>query len=275
MPPFSSAVAAWRALDDGRHRAEFYRMWRAGHSAGFTHPRSLEVMGERQSPATEAMRQWILAGTAKGRDLSSLMRAGATRFEPFERSLLTLGEEAGRLDESLGLLAELYTRKHRLMLWVKRQMAYPVISGLAACFIAPLPLLVLGHPLAYVLTAAGAVTALLLGAGGAIAAVAASYGRRPPLVRARLARALATAIDAGLALPRAVRLAAHASSDPQVAAYVDAIDERSLASTSLVDTLRGCPHITPELLAVINTAELTGDFSSLARLADLYEDGFR
>src|SRR5262245_61936936 len=34
-----------RALDDGRHRAEFYRMWRAGYSAGFTHPKSLETMG--------------------------------------------------------------------------------------------------------------------------------------------------------------------------------------------------------------------------------------
>jgi type II secretory pathway component PulF len=275
MPSPSSAVAAWRSLDDGRHRAEFYRMWRAGHSVGFTHPRSLEVMGLRQSPATEAMRQWILAGTAQGRDLVTLMRTGSARFESFERGLLALGEESGRLDEALGMLAEFYTRKHRLMLWVKRQMAYPVMCGFAASFIAPILLLVFGHPAAYAFFAVSAATALALGAGGAITAIAASYGRRPPLVRARMARALATAIEAGLALPRAVRLAAEASSDPDVVAYVGDRGERALATASLVDTLSRCPHMTPEFLAVINTAEVTGDYTPLSRLADLYEDGFR
>jgi len=275
MPILSSTVAAWRALDDGRHRAEFYRMWRAGHGAGFTHPKSLEVMGPRQSPATEAMRRWIMDGTAKGRDLTTLLRVGSARFESFERSLLTLGEESGRLDESLGLLADFYTRKHRLMLWVKRQMAYPVMSALAASFIAPLPLLVFGHPLAYIVTTISALAGLALTAGAAISAVAAGYGRRPPLVRARLARSLATAIEAGLTLPRAVRLAAEAAADPDVAAYVAAIGERALATTSLADSLAGCPHMTPELLAVINTSELTGDFTALSRLADMYEDGFR
>ena len=32
--------------------------------------------------------------------------------------------------------------------------------------------------------------------------------------------------------------------------------------------------MTPEFAAIVSTSERTGDFSGLAKLADLYEDGF-
>lgn len=203
-----TAIAALRALDDGRHRAELYRMWASGHNAGLTHPAILETMGPRGSPPTEDIRKWLLEGTREGRGLSDLVRTGGARFEAFERSLLTLGDEAGRLDEVLRQLGDFYTRKHQLTLWVKKQMAYPLVTGLAACFVAPLPLLVFGSPVAYLATAFGGVALALLASGGLIAAAAARYGRKPALARAHMARALATAIQAGLPLPRAIRLAA-------------------------------------------------------------------
>lgn len=268
-------LAAMRALDDGCHRAEFYRMWRAGYAAGFPHPKSLEIMGPRQSPLSEDARAWLLAAAKRGRPVAEAVRAGGARFEEFERALLTLGEESGSLERALELLAEFYTRKHRLMLWVKKQMAYPLFTGIAACFIAPFPLLFFGHTTAYVLAAFGGVTWLLLGAGSLVAAVAASYGRKPAMARARMARALATAIAAGLALPRAVRLAADASANPDIRSFVHRYADQELATRSLGDTLAGCPHLTPEFVAVLATAEHTGDFSGLARLAELYEDGFR
>ncbi|MEX0894048.1 MAG: type II secretion system F family protein [Gemmatimonadota bacterium] len=268
-------LAAFGALDEGRHRAEFYRMWGAGYAAGLTHPDSLATMGARESPSTEEMRRWLLRGTERGRELASLTREGGARFEAFERTLLTLGEESGSLDEALRLLAEFYTRKHRLMLWVKKQMAYPVFTLLAACFVAPLPLLVIGHTGAYVLSALAGVTLLLLAAGTLIGAVAVHYGRKPPLARARMARALATAIQAGLPLPRAIRLAADASGQPAIAGFVERIGERRLAGGSIGASLAGCPHLTPEFMAVLATAEATGDFGPLMRLAELYEDGFR
>lgn len=269
------ALAAMRALDDGRHRAEFYRMWRAGYAAGFTHPKSFDVMGPRQSPLSEDARQWLVAGTRRGRPLAELVRAGGKRFEEFERALLTLGEESGSLDRALELLADFYARKHKLMLWVKKQMAYPFFTGISACFIAPFPLLYFGHTTAYLVAAFGGVTWLLLGAGSLVAAVAASFGRKPAMARARMARALATAVEAGLALPRAVRLAADASANPDIRAFVQRYSDRDLATRSIGDALAGCPHLTPEFVAVLATAEQTGDFSGLARLAELYEDGFR
>lgn len=270
-----TVLAAYRALDDGRHRSEFYRMWRVGHSAAFTHPKSLETMGPRESPPSEDVRAWLLAGTTRGRGVAELVKSGGSRFEEFERTLLTLGEESGRLDSALRLLGDFYTKKHELMLRVKKQMAYPMFTALAACFIGPLMLAFDGHVTAYFWTAFGGVAVLLLGAGSLVAGVAAAYGRKPAMARARMARALATAVEAGLALPRAVRLAADASANPEIRAFVTRYSEKQLASRPISESLTGCPHLTPEFFGYVQTAEKTGDFAQLTRLAELYEDGFR
>jgi type II secretory pathway component PulF len=271
----TAGLAALRALDDGRHRAEFYQMWRTMYAAGFAHVQALETMGPRESPLTEQIRQWLLDGTRRGRSVADLVKAGGARFEEFERALLTLGEESGRLERCLGLLADFYARKHKLMLWVKKKMAYPFFTGFFACLIAPLQLLFFGHERLYVTVAGGGVALLLFNAGAIIVAVSAHYGRKPALVRARMARALVTAIEAGLTLPRAVRLAADASASPEVKAFVSRLTERQLATTSLEATLAGCPHLTHEFAAIVATSERTGDYSGLQRLAELYEDGFR
>src|SRR6185503_10696069 len=133
-------LAAFNSLDDGRHRAEFYRMWAAGHASGLPHPKTLEEMGPRRSANTEAIRTWLLNGTKRGRGVTELVKSGGKRFDEFERALLILGEDSGSLDKSLALLGDFYTAKHELMLWVKKKMAYPLINIVFACFIAPLPL---------------------------------------------------------------------------------------------------------------------------------------
>lgn len=271
----TSAAALLRTLDDGKHRAEFYQMWRTMCAAGFAHPKAFETMGTRQSLPTEQVRQWLLDGTTRGQSVVDVVKAGGSRFEEFERALLTLGDESGRLEQVLGQLAVFYTRKHLLMLWVKKKMAYPFFTGIFACLIAPLQLLFFGHERLYMLIAGSGIAALMLGAGTIIAATSAYYGRKPPLVRARMARALVTAIEAGLTLPRALRLAADASASPEIRAFVGRLSERQLANASLQQTLTDCPHMTPEFAAIVATSERTGDFGGLARLAELYEDGFR
>ena len=271
----SSTLTAFRSLDDSRHRAEFYRMWRTGYSAGFTHPTSLDTMGPRQSPLVEDARQWRLAGTRRGRGIEELVRAGGRRFEDFERALLPLGEETGTLDDTLRLLADFFTRKHTLMLWVKKQMAYPFFTAILACFVAPFHLFYFGYVRAYFVAAFSGVAVLLLSAGGLVLAVSRFYGRKPPLARARMARALATAIEGGLPLGRAIRLAADASANDAIRAFVARQGERQLSGRSISESLAGCPHLTPEFAAIIETAERTGDFSAVTRLAELYEDGFK
>ena len=271
----ATTVAAWRTLDDSRDRAEFYRMWRAGYAAAFTHPKSFETMGPRAAPTVEAARRWLLDGTKRGRDVAELVAAGGARFEAFERALIPLGEESGNLDNTLRILADFYMKKHKLMLWVKKQMAYPFFTALFACVIAPLQLLLFGHERAYFVIAGSGIAGILLGASSIVVAVAARYGRKPPLARARMARGLATAIEAGLPLGRAVRLAADASASPEIRAFVAAKSEHQLIAGTIAATLAGCPHLTPDFIAVLQTSELTGDFGAIARLAELYEDGFR
>jgi type II secretory pathway component PulF len=272
----SSFLGAWRALDAGRHRSEFYRMWRVGLSAGFTVPKTLETMGPREAPHVEAVRKWLLEGTRQGASVTDVVKQGGARFESFEHALLVLGDEAGTLEESLRLLADFYARKHRLMLHVRKQMTYPLFTGIVATFVAPFSLLYFGHVVAYVTIVCVGLAGWTLAGGAIVLAVANMYGRTPAMVRARLARALATAVEAGLPLGRAIRLAADASADTSVQHFVQSIDERTLSTRPIAETLANCPHMSPDFMAVLEVAETTGDFrNSLTRLAGLYEDGFR
>jgi type II secretory pathway component PulF len=269
-------VAAWRLLGADRHRAELYRMWRVATAAGFTVPTAMEAMGERRSPEAEALRQWLLNGTRGGKGVGTLARTGGRRLGEFERALLVLGDESGTLEQSLDLLADHHSARNRLMLRAMKRMAYPLFTGICATFIAPFPLLYLGHRAAYVATVAAGLLGWAIAGGTIVLAAAHRFGREPALVRARLARALATAIEAGMSLPRALRLAAEASDDAEVRRYVNALDERALTERPIDETLARCPHMSPDFLAVLGTAQRTGDFrTTMTRLADLYEDGFR
>jgi type II secretory pathway component PulF len=269
-------VAAWRLLGADRHRAELYRMWRAAAAAGFTVPAAMETMGRRDSPEAEQVRRWLLDGTRAGKGVGALAGAGGRRFGDFERALLALGDESGTLEQSLVLLADYHSAKYRMMLRVMKRMAYPLFTGFCATFIAPFPLLYLGHPAAYGVTVGAGLLGWAIGGGSIVLAAAHRFGRDPALVRARLARALATGIEAGLPLPRALRLAADASADADVRRYVQGFDERALAARPIAETLARCPHMSPDFLAVLATAERTGDFrTTMGRLAELYEDGFR
>lgn len=271
----TSVAAVLRAFDDGRDRSEFYRGWRAGLSAGMTHPTILAQVGARGG-TTKALRDHLLAGTTRGEDLTALVRKSPHLLEPFESALLRMGEESGQLETILTALADFHMRQYKLLLAVKRWLSYPMFVSLVAVLILPLPLVFQGRTTAY-FVAAGSGLALWFAAGGImLARLAQRYQRRPGFVRARFARTLSLTIGAGLSLPRAITLAAEASGDPTLIRHVRRFDERTLSTQSLQQTLAGAPVMTPELEGAIRVAERTGDFAStIGRLADLYEDGFR
>src|SRR5512141_2610790 len=79
-----SFLAAYRQMDDGRHRTEFYRMWRAAVHAGFTNEKALKTIGHRRAPHVEEMREWLLDGARRGQRVTYLVRTGGDRFEPME-----------------------------------------------------------------------------------------------------------------------------------------------------------------------------------------------
>jgi len=274
--PVRSLAAAYRDLDIGRHKAELYRMWLAGCHAGLAHPRVLEALGPfARSPRTEALRQYLLAGTKRRQALATLVGAKPALFAPFEAALLVLGEETGALEQCLRLLADYFAAEHRMMLWVKQKMSYPLTELLAAAVIGPLPLLFTGHAGLYLPAAAAGLTAATLAGGSVLLAVARGYSRRPKFVRGRLARALTIAVEAGLPLGRAVELAVAATDDPAIKAHVAGIPAQTIATQPLARTFAGCPKIPREMVAVMEIAGVTGDYSgSLKKLAALYDGDY-
>ena len=271
----ASIAAVLRAFDDGRQRAELYRMWRVGIAAGLTHRATLEKAGHFRG-LTAAVHAHLLTGVIGGKDLARLVRERPGYFEPFEAALLVMGDESGKLESVLGDLAAFFERQHRMMLVVKKHLAYPLFVSLVAIWIAPLPLIFRGQSRAYVATVVIGMLGWFFLGGAVLAGRAQAYQRKPPFVRARFARTLALTIGAGLPLPRALTLASGASGDPALVAHVKRIGERQLASQSLEATLTGAPGLTPEFHGAVRVAEATGDVrTTLLQLAELYEDGFR
>lgn len=271
----TSVAAVLRAFDDGQHRAEFYRSWRSGHAAGLPHPTILE-MATARGTLTAEIRQHLLDGTRAGRDLGALIRQRPELFEPFEAALLTMGEESGQLEEMLTQLSEFFHRQHRLINKVKGWLTYPMFVSLVAVVLLPLPLVFRGRSTEYAVTVGIGLAAWFLLGGALLARLAQRYQRRAPFVRARFARTLSLCVAAGLTLDRAMLLAAEASGSPELLAHISRQGARRLGAQSPIESLAGAPILTSDFHGALQVAERTGDYAStLGRLADLYEDGFR
>jgi|SRR5687768_14989916 len=264
---------ARQAIRDTAVRAELYRMWHTGQRMGATHSHILGMMGVRHgSPATETLRQKLLEGTAAGNTIDSVVKANPKLVQPFESALLSFGEESGGLEQSLTTLASHFKAEHRLMSKIWSQLTYPLVTSLAAVLIIPLPLIFLGKTSAYLVSAGGGVAVWYAFGGSVIVGIAISYANRPEYVRARLARALAAGMEAGLPLDRVVLLGAEATGHPQIIAHVTRLPARVRSTQPMSETLAGCPAIPREMIAAIKVGEVSGDFSgSLRKLAELYD----
>ncbi len=271
-----SAVRAWNELDIARYKAELYRMWHAGYRAGLSHEKALSTAGEfRRSPTVERMRLHLLQGVQQRKSLEETIRERRDLFIPFEAALLELGEEAGGLEEILQLLGTYFQNEHRMTLWVKQKMSYPMMNAIAAIFIAPFPVLFFGNATAYALTVTtGLIVAMAVG-GTLLAAAARSYRNRPKVVLARLCRAVAVGVEAGLSLDRVVRLAVDATGTRELAGHVGRIPRQQLRGNPLASTFSGSALVPHEMVAALRVADETGDYTNtLKKLAELYEDGF-
>lgn len=159
---------------------------------------------------------------------------------PFERALLAAGEETGKLDDILRLLADYFEAEDRAMKRALRSAArFPLL----------LPIVLVFTPL---------------------------FGRwylnRPKYVLGRLLRSLTIAIEAGLGLERASTLAAEASGNEAVAEHVRRQSARSRSTQPLADTFRGCPHVPFTTIAAMQVADASGDYAgTLKKMAELHE----
>src|SRR3954469_8019747 len=139
-------------MADCAAKAELYRAWRAGHRMGATHPHALEMIEIHGAPSVEAFRSQLLAGTQRGRSIASLVNENTGIPEPFERAVLTAGEESGTLEQALASLATHFTDEHRFLVRVWSKLTYPLFVSVTFVVIAPLPLLFMGAQRRYALT---------------------------------------------------------------------------------------------------------------------------
>lgn len=188
---------------------------------------------------------------------------------PFETALVTLGKASGKLEEILLLLAAYFAAEDRMVLKVMQKAAYPMFVSLAAAVIGPLPLLFTAGAGAYFVTALGGLSLWLLAGGSLLMGVLNQYLARPQFVLDRLLRALVIAVEAGLPLGRAATLAAEASGNDEVIAYVRRVGAKA-TNQPLAATFRGCPHVPHHALAAMEVADASGDYTgALRKLADL------
>jgi type II secretory pathway component PulF len=264
---------ARQAIKDTAARVEFYRMWLAAQRSGATHVRALDMMGPRSaSPAVETLRPALLAGTQQGGTIESVLTAHPDLTSTFESAVLALGGESGKLEQAMGALVTHFKSEHALLLKVWTKLTYPLMTSLAAIWIGPLPLIFAGRSSAY-LVAVVAGTALWYGAGGGvIVALTKTYANKPEFVLARLTRAIATGVEAGLPLDRVSQFAAQVTGHADIIRHVRQFTPRQLATQSVSETFNGCVEIPHEVIAAMKVAEVSGDFSgALRKLADLYE----
>lgn len=273
----TTLLAAHRAVVDSERRAAFYRSWQAAFGMGATHPDALKNLGMQfGSGDTERLRVYLGNAIERRSTIAdALKRAPAGLLAPFESALLKLGEETGSLDRSLRMLADWYTGQHRLLIKLWSKSTYPLFLTLFAAVALPLPLVFLGQGKQYLMLA-GVGLMLWWTLGGSVVYLPATFSAsRGKWVRARLARSLTTAIEAGAPLDRALELSLAAAASPELEACVKRVPLAKRRAQPISLTLAGCPGITQELIGAIQVAEQTGNWtSSVGRLGELYEDGF-
>lgn len=273
----TSLLSAHRAVQDAERRAAFYRAWGAAYGMGSTYKNTMNDLGiEFADGKTETIRKYLGAAAEKRSTLvDALKRAPQGMLEPFETAVLSLGEETGSLDRSLRLLGDWFQGQHKLLIKLWAKSAYPLFLTLFAAVALPLPLIFRGETNGYLLRA-GAGVLLWWFFGGTIVFLPSRFAAgRGKWVRARLARSISTAMQAGAPIDRVLDLAVAAAANPELSGFVAKVPAAKRRSQPLSVTLKGAPHIPRELLAAIEVGENTGNWAeSVGRMGELYEDGF-
>ena len=249
-------LGALRSFDEPRHRAELYRAWNAGLAAGLTSHVVLDQMGPNAFPSVEEARRYLVVGAGQGKSITALVKARPKLFAPFEGAVLAAGDESGTLNQSLRLLTDYFTGDFKRWLEVRNALGYPVFLGLVAAFGLPFVLLPKSPVKTYVILLA----AFLLLGGVFISILASIFLNTNGLTQARFARVLASTLEAGLPLGRAVRLSVDASGNRGLKEHLQKRTERELATTPLAKLFEGCEEVPARLIGQMMVADATGDY---------------
>ena len=253
-------LGALSRLDEPRHRAELYRAWSTARVAGLADPVALEQIGPSRSPEVEEMRRHLVVGLTQKRSIDGLVKARPKLFSSLESAVLLAGEQAGRLDTAVRLLATFYSNESKRMLRVRLRMGYPLFLGVIGAFVATLPILSRNGWRGYVWAIGIALVALWFLGGLVLSILAGMAAAGIVPTRARFLQALLTAINAGIPAGRAVRIAVESSGDNELVRHLAKYSERDVNTIPMATLFAGCASVPPALLSQMAIADATGDF---------------
>lgn len=245
------------------------------------------------SPEFRAPLERTLSGLSDGSTFSQSLQLNGGWLPQFDIALIEAGEQSGRLDKSMNLLAMFYDERARNARQMISDLAYPVALMHFAIFVLPFPELFLtGNVVGYLLKTVGVlvpVYALLL------LFLIASQGQhgekwrammeeflhhipmlgsaRRNLALARLTAALQALLSAGVNIFNAWEMAANASGSPALRKAV-ASWRPSLESGETPGDILSRDSTFPELFAShYRTGEMSGSLDdSLGHLHTIYFD---
>ena len=140
-------------------------------------------------------------------------------------------------------------------------LGYPVFAGLVVAFALPFVVLPKSPVKTYVMAVAILLAAFLLLGGVFLAILASLMLNTTALTRERFARVLATTLEAGVPLGRAVRLSVDASGNRGLSEHLKKRSERELSTTPLAALFEGCDDVPAGLLGQMRVADATGDYT--------------
>lgn len=261
-----------RRLDEPRYRADFYRAWHVGYSAGLTHSATLGALAPSPSASVELLRRGIVDATAAGRSVVAALSGLPGALATFESALLAASEASGTLESALRLLADHFTFEYKRTLRVRILMGYPIFLWVVASFAVPIVGLHVQGWQRYLATVGLWLAALFLVGGVPIRAIAGMLLESPQRVGVRVARVLAMLLAAGAPRARAVRAAVDASGSADLKRHFTKRSERDLNTIPLATLFEGSRAIPAELLSQLRIADVTHDYQdTLGRYADTAE----
>lgn len=264
---------ALQRLSEAAELSRFYRAFSAAYSSGLPLLQGLELLSSEEYERTTRQRATALrTSIARGGTLGEGARQG--RFLALEEALLALGEQTGRLEVTLPALSRFFDADDRIARRIKASLAKPFITGLVACFVLPLPIAFQVSTTAYLATALPMFALLLLLSGTVLAARFTAARNQPRFAIARMLWALAIAIESGVSIDQAVRLAAAALGPCSTSRALLKVPATHWQGRPLSQTLGAVCRLPATAHAVVQTMERTGDTSSTLRwLAKAYEEG--
>jgi type II secretory pathway component PulF len=276
-------------------QSEFYHQFGTLLAAGIGPVQALDhLQAHAPSKAWKVAAASLADGLGHGLGFAESARALRRLIPDFDLALIDAGEQSGRLDRIMIVLARAYQERATLLRNALAQLAYPVLILHAGIFIAPLPALVLGGNVrAYLAATFGVLVPLYLlvailvrlcdGRHGPAwrerLEAAARYipllgSARRDLALARFALALGSLLNAGVPVIRAWGIAADSSGSPKLAHSV----QEALATLDLglgtPAELASRNREFPSLFATsLLTAEASGKLDdTLERLQRYYAD---